>query len=315
VYCTELIPLKCPRGHDNKKQCSRPPIARCAKCDQQDKLAEAKRQKELARKQKCEQEEADHLLRKKELEEQLEEERQKAKEDRLREERENEIRMKEADPEDMRKGNKQTTRPRPTTYDPSSLFRGSTGSTGGRSTTQPPSGGGGGNSNTSSVANPPDDDDDEGRDPGVSDAVWAELLAAKAANEAEEKRIQAEVDEADRLAREAYDKEVAEHARFEKLKRQESEERDRVRQGELKKQRELQQLRDLWTQRRRKQLEAGAKARHNAQENAWKRELEAQKRLRQMGVCVAGFLFHRVGDGWRCDGGTHYMTDAQLGFY
>jgi hypothetical protein len=154
----------------------------------------------------------------------------------------------------------------------------------------------------------------EGRDPGVSDEVWAELLAAKATNEAEEKRVQAEVDEADRLAREAYDKEVAEHARLEELKRKEAEERDRVRQEELKKQRELQRLRDLEAQRLRKQLEAEAKARHEAQENARKREAEAQKRLQQMGVCVAGFSWHRVGDGWRCAGGTHYMTDGQLGF-
>ncbi|KAJ7857548.1 P-loop containing nucleoside triphosphate hydrolase protein [Mycena leptocephala] len=156
--------------------------------------------------------------------------------------------------------------------------------------------------------------DDEGRDPGVSDEVWAELLAAKAANEAEEKRVQAEVDEADRLAREAYDKEVAEHARLEELKRKEAEERDRVRQEELKKQRELQRLRDLEAQRLRKQLEAEAKARHEAQENARKREAEAQKRLQQMGVCVAGYAWTRVGAGWRCAGGSHYMTDGQLGF-
>ncbi|KAJ6497671.1 P-loop containing nucleoside triphosphate hydrolase protein [Mycena sanguinolenta] len=160
---------------------------------------------------------------------------------------------------------------------------------------------------------PPSDDDDEGRDPGVSDEVWAELQASKAANEAEEKRIQAEVDEADRLAREAYDKEVAEHARLEELKRKEAEERDRVRQEELKKQRELQRLRQLNAERRRKQLEAEAKARRDAQEITRKREVEAQKRLQRMGVCVAGFAWHRVGAGWRCAGGTHYMTDGQLG--
>ncbi|KAJ6531120.1 P-loop containing nucleoside triphosphate hydrolase protein [Mycena capillaripes] len=166
----------------------------------------------------------------------------------------------------------------------------------------------------SAPSNKPPNDDDEGRDPGVSDEVWEELQAAKAANEAEEKRIQAEVDEADRLAREAFDKEVAEHARLEELKRKEAEERDRVRQEELRKQLEAQRLRDLEAQRRREQLEAEAKAWREAQEQARKREVEAQKRLQQMGVCVAGFQWHRVGAGWRCAGGTHYMTDGQLGF-
>ncbi|KIY65706.1 P-loop containing nucleoside triphosphate hydrolase protein [Cylindrobasidium torrendii FP15055 ss-10] len=161
--------------------------------------------------------------------------------------------------------------------------------------------------------NKPPSGDDDGRDPGVSDAVWAELQAARAANDAEEKRIQAEVDEADRIAREAYNKEIAEHARLEELKRQEAAERDRIRQEELKKQREAQMRLEAEAARRRKQLEADAKARRDAQEQTRKRQAEAMKRLQASGRCVAGFQWHRVGSGWRCAGGTHFASDRDIG--
>ncbi|KAJ6542569.1 hypothetical protein B0H19DRAFT_302681 [Mycena capillaripes] len=138
VHCTELITLRCPQGHNNRKQCSSPPIAGCVECNRQDKLAEAKRQKEFARKQKREKEEADQLRQMKELGEKLEEEKQNAKENRLREERENEICMMEADLADIRKRNKPQATP---ANDPSSSpSSGHIGSTGGRSTPQLPPG-------------------------------------------------------------------------------------------------------------------------------------------------------------------------------
>ncbi|KAJ1436476.1 hypothetical protein B484DRAFT_445640 [Ochromonadaceae sp. CCMP2298] len=36
------------------------------------------------------------------------------------------------------------------------------------------------------------------------------------------------------------------------------------------------------------------------------------QRLRVMGVCVMGFSWHRSGSGWRCAGGSHFCSDADL---
>jgi len=37
-----------------------------------------------------------------------------------------------------------------------------------------------------------------------------------------------------------------------------------------------------------------------------------EERIRQICPCPAGFAWYKVGGGWRCGGGSHYVTDAQL---
>ena len=40
---------------------------------------------------------------------------------------------------------------------------------------------------------------------------------------------------------------------------------------------------------------------------------KAKEKLRKSGRCPAGFTWHRSGnDGWRCAGGSHFVSDAQL---
>lgn len=43
------------------------------------------------------------------------------------------------------------------------------------------------------------------------------------------------------------------------------------------------------------------------------REEKAQQRLRHMGVCVAGYRWNQQSDGYRCAGGSHFVSNAQLG--
>eukprot|EP01040_Poterioochromonas_malhamensis_P003223 gene3223-3435_t len=46
---------------------------------------------------------------------------------------------------------------------------------------------------------------------------------------------------------------------------------------------------------------------------AKERELQQQReKLRRIGVCPMGYTWHRCGEGWRCAGGSHYVTDSQL---
>ena len=51
----------------------------------------------------------------------------------------------------------------------------------------------------------------------------------------------------------------------------------------------------------------------DAERKAKEQEREIlQQRLAMCGLCPAGFSWHRCGSGWRCAGGSHYVTDLQL---
>jgi len=52
-------------------------------------------------------------------------------------------------------------------------------------------------------------------------------------------------------------------------------------------------------------LEAEMKAAEAAELR--KQEAQAQEKLQAMGICPAGFSWHREGCGWRCNGGAHYV--------
>jgi membrane protein involved in colicin uptake len=46
---------------------------------------------------------------------------------------------------------------------------------------------------------------------------------------------------------------------------------------------------------------------------AAQREQAAQAKLQQMGVCVAGFQWLKVGGSYRCAGGSHFVSNSELG--
>lgn len=41
-------------------------------------------------------------------------------------------------------------------------------------------------------------------------------------------------------------------------------------------------------------------------------EVASQAALRRMGVCPAGFQWNRVGGGWRCSGGSHFVSGSEV---
>jgi len=63
--------MMCPKSHDQPKKCFEPVLPGCKKCDWEAKIAEAKCQKEIARQQKRDKEEAEHLRTKKEIDEKI----------------------------------------------------------------------------------------------------------------------------------------------------------------------------------------------------------------------------------------------------
>jgi SpoVK/Ycf46/Vps4 family AAA+-type ATPase len=149
--------------------------------------------------------------------------------------------------------------------------------------------------------------DPDQRDPGVSDAVWNQLQADK----------QAQADD----ARRAHEKEVQLAAELADARKREQEERRRAIALQRKAAADATAARELEAQRQRKiaaekerqriwQAQQDAKRR---EEEKRKREEQAQRKLREMGVCVMGYQWIPQGGGYRCAGGSHYVSNGQLG--
>lgn len=97
VDCTELIPLRCPQGHDISRRCSMPAQSTCRKCERDALLAQEQKQKEFERKQERERQTNEHLRKMKELEDQITIEQDRLLFERLQKVRTQELAAKERD--------------------------------------------------------------------------------------------------------------------------------------------------------------------------------------------------------------------------
>jgi hypothetical protein len=159
-----------------------------------------------------------------------------------------------------------------------------------------------------SVPNPAQDyaSASDGRDPGVADAVWNELQAAK-----ERAKQQAQIDEA--AARELKrDIQQAKDALLEQepIKREleAAIAKDQAEKDEIKRKREVARLKELEARRKAAHLEE----QRRQEEERRKKEARIQAALRTMGVCVAGYQWINMGSGYRCAGGSHFIFNAEL---
>lgn len=139
--------------------------------------------------------------------------------------------------------------------------------------------------------------DQEGRDPGVSDAIWEQLQRDKQAAEEAQRRS----DE----AMEALEDKVratAEQGRaMEQALRNPTEGCDDELK-ELKRRREAIRLQEL-----------AARAAREAEARKRAEEVRVQAKLQRLGNCVAGFAWIKQANDYRCAGGSHFVTNAALG--
>ncbi|KAJ6515608.1 P-loop containing nucleoside triphosphate hydrolase protein [Mycena sanguinolenta] len=154
-----------------------------------------------------------------------------------------------------------------------------------------------------------EESDSTGRDAGVSDATWKQLQADIQAAEVERKRQQEAIESAERSLREAEAREQERIAEAQRLEDQVRQQADDEAKRRLEKIRIEECLAREERERRARELEAQRKA----VEAERKKEAKAQAALRSMGVCVAGFQWIKQNGGYRCAGGSHFVSDAQLG--
>ena len=150
----------------------------------------------------------------------------------------------------------------------------------------------------------------DGRDPGVSDAVWKQLEADKRAAIDAARRREEEIKALEKAAEDARRAEEAQKALEEDLARRA---REAAADAEIKRQLEEQRLRRLQAaiERERKAKELEARRQKELEER--RKEQKAQEKLRHMGVCPVGFQWIKQPGGYRCAGGSHWVTNSQLG--
>ena len=149
------------------------------------------------------------------------------------------------------------------------------------------------------------------RDDGVSDEVWLQLQADKNAQSAqptvsafniakvESSLESALAEEQEKLAARQHLEQQAttqEQSEVQELKRKQ--EHARFEEGAARKAREMAM----------EELE-----RVRLREVGQKREAQVQVRLREMGVCCMGYQWIKQCDGYRCAGGSHFVSNGQLG--
>jgi len=152
---------------------------------------------------------------------------------------------------------------------------------------------------------------DEGRDVGVSDAVWQQLQKDKREAELQIRRAAHKIqkqEEARLLAEEA-----EKEAKQEAAELQNVQAKNEAEALELLRICEEARIREMKAKAERERMHRELERRKQEEEKMRKKEELAQSRLRQMDVCVAGFRWIKQGGGYRCAGGSHWVDDSQLG--
>lgn len=86
-----------------------------------------------------------------------------------------------------------------------------------------------------------------------------------------------------------------------------------ARSSELMRRREEARIRELEDREKRERIQREMERQREVEEERRKKDQQAQTKLRQLGVCIAGFRWIKQEGGYRCAGGGHFVSDIQLG--
>ncbi|KAJ3507974.1 hypothetical protein NLJ89_g6011 [Agrocybe chaxingu] len=136
----------------------------------------------------------------------------------------------------------------------------------------------------SSVAQTSEQDPTE-RDPGVSDAIWRQLVEAKRAADSAERTAKTAINGIERSMKAARSREQKEEKAFADLEKAEADERDLPRRSELQRQREEARLKAHAARVEREKAAEELRKRREAEQRRKEQEQKAQRKLREMGVC------------------------------
>ncbi|KAF2095349.1 P-loop containing nucleoside triphosphate hydrolase protein [Rhizodiscina lignyota] len=144
------------------------------------------------------------------------------------------------------------------------------------------------------------------RDEGVSDEVWQQLQQDILAAQERDKDYAQMMHKQEGLQKATAETEFEELKEISTKEEQDEDDEDRRR-------REQERLKREQARRRREAELEELINKRKATDEARRKEALAQKKLREMGVCCAGFRWIKQSSGYRCAGGSHSVSDSQLG--
>lgn len=152
------------------------------------------------------------------------------------------------------------------------------------------------------------------RDANVSDEIWEQLQLDIKANEAAERSVQKAIETQERAVQHLRAEEDANGQNITKLESLMQEKRDSVEEDDdLRRKFEQERLRALALKHSRDEEEMRLRKLREEAEKRRRKEAQAQQKLKDMGVCPVGFRWTKQGNGYRCAGGSHFVTNSQLG--
>ncbi|KAL8855223.1 MAG: hypothetical protein Q9221_000129 [Calogaya cf. arnoldii] len=150
-------------------------------------------------------------------------------------------------------------------------------------------------------------DDNPTRDPGVSDQIWNQLQLDKQTQGAKQQQETKDLQAEEKALENARILEAEKQSALASLAKQQA--KDDAEREELKRQHERARLAAHQACMERERIFAELEKVRIRKEQ----EVKAQRKLREMGVCVAGFRWIKQTSGYRCAGGSHFVSDRQLG--
>lgn len=151
------------------------------------------------------------------------------------------------------------------------------------------------------------------RDAGVSDALWNQMGEARRQAIQIEKDAKNRVREMERKAEESKKEAQRQEQVIADIQRAEAAAKDASERVELQRQREEARLKALAARAAQEKTDAEARAQKEAERQQREQEARAQQKLREMGVCPVGYRWIKMNSGYQCAGGSHFVSDAQLG--
>ncbi|KAL1306375.1 hypothetical protein AAFC00_005085 [Neodothiora populina] len=150
------------------------------------------------------------------------------------------------------------------------------------------------------------------RDAVVSNETWAQLEADRASQAYQEAQRARHIETHEFVAERVAFHELAQEAHLNTLEQQSQLSHSEDQANEIKRLLEAARLAKAQANRDRQLAEAQIEQAMKAAEEQRRKEAVAQKKLREMGVCCAGFRRIKQSGGYRCAGGSHWVSDLQL---
>ena len=150
------------------------------------------------------------------------------------------------------------------------------------------------------------------RDPGVTDEIWLQLQASVAAEELVQQETQERLMAQDR---EIQAQQQLERAKLDEMRKMEELmlQAERERKEELERKYEEEKQKALAALKARREAEERRRKALEEAERKKRQEEAIQKRLQDLGVCPMGFRWIKQNNGYRCTGGSHFISNVQLG--